>query len=79
MRVVATGEGQTRNEREGVHGWWRDESVHINIVLQRQLSDGVAGTSRLNLDRTPSVGNVHKLRCRQVVFGDVHGSLQLWV
>ena len=75
VRIVAAGEAQTRQDRKGSDGGWRDETIDVDVVLQRQLGDGVTGSARLNLNRTPCVGYFHKLRRRQIVLRDVEGLL----
>ena len=79
VRVVAAGIGKAGHDAEGGHRWLRDEAVDIDVVLQRQLHDSVAGAAGVDLDGTPSIGDVDELRLRQVLLGDVHSALELRV
>lgn len=79
VRVVAAGEAEPREERKGGNGWRCDEAVHVHVVLERELGDGVAGSASLDLHRAPSIGDVHELGRRQVVLRDVHRPLELRV
>ena len=79
VRAVAAREAETRSQVESGH-WWRSyEPLDIDVVLQRQLDDGVAGAAGLNFHGAPRVGDVHELRRCQIVLGDVHGPLQFRV
>ena len=79
VRAVAAGEAEARAQVESGHRRRRYEPLHVHVVLERELDDGVTGASGLNLDRPPGVRNVHKLRRGQVVLRDVNRALELRV